>query len=259
MSIATKNKRIRSQTVHRVALVAAVLLAFLAGYAHGAVLTPTTATYKGSYGILNVGTATLKLTRDDDCWRWHSVVQPTGLAALLLGKVTDNSRFCVVEGSLQPRYFAHHEAGDAEDSYTLSFDWDNGGSVRHNGGEPFAVPAGAVDPFLLQLAARRWLAQAEAAGKNPASLPPKEFAIVDENEIKHYRLAVSEGRRITTPAGTFETLRVARIDDSDEQIVFWAAPKLDYLPVRVEHVEDGSTTLSLELIKLEREENRGAV
>ncbi|CAN0335075.1 unnamed protein product, partial [Chrysoparadoxa australica] len=79
----------------------------------------------------------------------------------------------------------------------------------------------------------------------------------DEDEIKTYRLAVSEGPSVETAAGSFKTIRLARVDDGDKQLVFWAAPALDFLPVRVEHRKDGSTQIRLDLQSVERTDESG--
>lgn len=238
-------------TAIRHSLIALGLLAVVPVQA--AVLSPFTATYRASHGIIGLGEATFELSRDNGCWRWHGVANPSGLAAMLIGTVTDDSRFCVTDsGELSPRQFRHHESDDAEDSYQLGFNpTDTTASL--NGGEAFDVPADAVDPFLLQIAARRWLADAE----NPAEAGAREFTVVDEDEIKTYRLAVSEGPSVETAAGSFKTIRLARVDDGDKQLVFWAAPALDFLPVRVEHRKDGSTQIRLDLTSVERTDESG--
>lgn len=225
----------------------------LAAPASAAVLQPFKATYKAHHGFIGLGQATFQLQRSGSCWRWHGVANPSGLAALFIGQVTDTSQFCVArDGTLLPKYFRHHEEGDAESSYTLAFNWAKG-MVQYNDTKPFEVPRGAIDPFLIQLAARLWLARAE----NPVNLSPQQFTIVDEQEIKTYRLAVSDGKRIETGAGTFNTLRVARVDEDDEQLIFWVAPKLDYLPVKVEHRANGDTRIALVLQSLKVQSDQG--
>lgn len=238
-------------TAIRLSIIIAGLLLAASLPARADVLSPFTATYQGSYSFLSVGEATFELSRWGACWHWHGAANPAGLAALLMGNVTDNSYFCKVDNRLQPRQFSHREAADAEDSYDLKFTWPQG-LASYNGGAGFQVPEGAIDPFLLQLAARRWLAQSD----HPTSEQPQEFVVVDEDEVKHYRLAVSQGKRITVPAGTFDTVRIARVDKKDEELVFWAAPKLDFLPVLVEHREDGKTGLRLTLSSFHREQQK---
>lgn len=234
-------------TAIRNKLIIGLLSLTLALPAGAAVLQPFKATYEGSLGFVGVGQATFTLQRYGSCWRWHNLINPSGLAAMFIGRVTTTSRFCVAQdGTLLPKYFRHHEEGDPESSYTLAFNWAEN-TVQYNGGEPFEVPRGAIDPFLIQIAARLWLARAE----NPASLPPRTFTVVDEHEITQYTLAVSEGKRIETPAGTFDTLRVARVDDDDEQLVLWVAPRLDYLPVKAALQSEGRPTINLVLQKVQ--------
>lgn len=232
-------------TAIRNKLLLGVLALGLMGPAAGAaVLQPFTATYSASHGFIGLGTATFELSRSGDkCWRWHGVADPSGVASLFVGKVTDESLFCVRDdGSLKPLYFAHTETGDLESSYSLDFNWFRG-TVQYNNNEPFPVPQNAIDPFLIQIAARLWLARAE----DPTSLAPRVFTVVDENEITHYRLAVSDGPQVETGAGTFDTIRVARVDEEDEKLILWVAPELAYLPVKVEHRENGDTQISLVL------------
>lgn len=242
-------------TVIRNNLIVALLGLSLAAPAGAAVLTPFKATYKASHGIIGLGEATFKLRRSGECWRWHGVANPSGLAAMLIGRITDNSEFCVADdGTLRPQRFKHHEEGDAEDSYTLDFNQDEG-TVEYDAGESFPAPASAVDPFLIQIAARLWLERAEA----PLELDAREFTVVDEDEVKQYRLAVSEGPRIKTGAGKFRTIRVARVDDSDKQLIFWTAPELDYMPVKVEHREDGKTRIKFQLRSVEMQAQQGTI
>lgn len=236
-------------------LIVGLLALGLAGPAGAAVLEPFKATYKASHGIIGLGEATFKLNRSGDCWRWHGVANPSGLAAMLIGRITDDSEFCLADdGTVMPQRFQHEEQGDAEDSYRLDFNWDEG-TVEYNSGEPFPVSKGAVDPFLIQIAARLWLERADT----PLKLDAREFTVVDENEIKQYRLAVSEGPRIETGSGTFKTIRVARVDDSDKQLIFWTAPELDYLPVKVEHREDGKTRIRFLLRSMNKKPSQGEV
>lgn len=220
----------------------------LAAPVGAAVLQPFTATYSASHGFIGLGEATFQLERANGCWHWHGVANPSGIAALFVGQVTDSSHFCVAEdGTLLPQHFQHHEEGAPEDSYSLSFNW-NKGTVQYNGGEPSEVKRGTVDPFLIQILARLWLARSD----QPTGMTPRQFTVVDEDEITHYRLAASDGKRITTKAGTFDTIKIARIDEDDEQLIFWTAPELDYMPVKVAHRENGETQIALLLTSFEQ-------
>jgi len=223
-------------TVTRTSLTLLALLTMALPTA-ASVLDPFEARYEVSRGGVSLGQARFSLSAwgDSGCLAYKGVAEPNAFIRLFIGKVVDESYFCPDgEAGVRPHHFRHVETSDEADSYTLDFDW-SAGEVTYNEDKTFDAPAGGVDPFLLQLSARLWLENAETA----AEAGEREFTIVDEDEIKTYRLAVTTGGKIETPAGTYETIKLERIDDPDRQLIFWAAPALDFLPIQVErHKKD---------------------
>lgn len=222
--------------------------------ASAAVTDSFKATYSVSYGFLGLGEITfqLKPAGKPGCYVYSGHGQPNAIVSMLIGELSDKSRFCITEqGTLKPQFFRHHEEGDPEDSYTLTFNWQ-AGTVRYqnrNGNiRTMSLPETATDPLSLQIAARLWLANAA----HPAQLPNRTFTLVDENEIKSYTLAVEPGGTITVPAGQYDTLIVKRVDDDDETLRLWLARYANWIPVRVEHEEDGRV-ITMELTSLVRE------
>lgn len=225
----------------------AVLLTAIALPAAAGVLSPFEAHYKVQRGSLGLGTTEFSLSRDGDCYRYHGVARPSALVSLFIGTVTDDSRFCVEDGQVQPQHYEHVRAGDAEDSYSLAY--KNGQvTYKSRAGEArtFEAPADALDPSVIQIAARLWVAGAD----QPTKLPNKTFAMVDEDEVKHYELAVRDGGRIETPAGAWPTLLVERVDDPDRSLRFWLAPGLDWLPVKIEYQKKDDPVIRMTLEKL---------
>lgn len=227
---------------HRVRLLLAGLLLAVAGSASAAVTDSFVATYSVDYGFIGLGTITfeLKPAGQPDCYVYTGQGQPNAIVSMLVGSLSDESRFCITDnGVLQPHYFRHHEEGDPEDSYTLNFNWD-AHTVRYQNRDgnirTLSLPDKATDPLSLQIAARMWLADS----LKPAELPNRGFALVDENEVKTYTLAVKPGGTVEVPAGRYDTLIVERVDD-DEHLRFWLAEYADWVPVRVEHEKDGRT------------------
>jgi len=215
------------------------------------VLDPFEARYHVSRGGVGVGEARFSLSAwgDRGCLAYKGTAKPNAFIGLFVGKVMDQSYFCPGgEVGVRPYHFRHVETDDQEDSYTLDFDW-SAGQVTYNENQTFDAPADGVDPFLLHIAARLWLANAD----DPANAGERDFSIVDEDEIKTYRLAVSEGETVETPAGTFDTLRVERVDDPDERLILWATPALDYLPIKVAHHDDDDPVVRMELEQISRE------
>ena len=238
---------------HRVRRLVAILLCVIAGNASAAATDSFTATYSVSYGFLGLGTLSFQLKPGDksDCYVYSGQGQPSTLVSMLVGNLSDTSRFCVTEdGKIQPQYFRHHEEGAPNDSYTLQFDWQDG-TVRYQNRDGnirvMALPQTATDPLSLQVAARMWVSNAE----DPKQLPNRDFTLVDEDEIKAYTLAVKPGGTISVPAGRFDTVIVERVDDKDETLRFWLARYADWIPVRVQHESDGRT-ITMNLKSLQR-------
>lgn len=234
----------------------AIVLCVIAGNASATATDSFTATYSVSYGFLGLGTLSFELKPGDQsgCYVYSGQGQPSALVSMLVGNLSDVSRFCVTAaGKIHPQYFRHHEDGSPDDSYTLQFDWQNG-TVRYqnrNGNiRVMALPQTATDPLSLQVAARVWVTDTVQPGQPPAQ-QTRKFRLVDEDEIKTYTLAIRPGGTISVPAGDFDTVIVERVDDKDETLRFWLAAYADWIPVRVQHESDGRT-ITMNLKSLQR-------
>ena len=230
------------------ALAAASLL-LAAPPAAADVLSPFEAHYRVKRGSLGLGDTVFTLARDGECYRYAGEARPNAVVSLFVGKVTDESRFCVRDGRVSPRRFEHVETGDDEDSYTLTFA-EGRVTYKSRAGEAhsFDAPDDALEAFVIHVAVRLWMAGSD----DPAELANRSFTVVDEDEIKRYELAVRDGGRVETPAGTWDTLIVARVDDPDRRLTFWVAPALDWLPIRVEHQKRDDPVIRMTLSKLPR-------
>lgn len=185
-----------------------------------------------------------------DCWVYQGKANPNALAHLFLGDITDESRFCVVDGQIQPQHFRHHIDGNPKKSYTLSFDW-SAMQVTYDSekGKHAVYPLveGAQDPLSLQIAARRWVAAAD----QPGSLGEKTFQMTDDDGVEPYGLAVSDGGRIKTAAGRFKTLKVARTGQHSHALAFWLAEQANWIPVQVRQLNDGDTAFTMTVERLQ--------
>lgn len=224
---------------HRVAL--ALSLALGVAVTARAAPPPVTASYHARYAVSRAGMALgeahfqLSDAGPRNCYVYSGQATPNAFASLFVGRIEQESRFCVVDGHIRPQWYRHRQAGKPRDSYTLTFDWadhviryvDAAGRHRH-----FALKPGTQDPMSLQVAARRWLAgqhQAKVAGAR------HRFRVADDNGIHDYQLRVSAGGVIDTPAGHFDTVKVERVGHADQNLVFWLARDADWIPIRVEH------------------------
>lgn len=240
------------------ALLAAGLLATGLGAAGSVAAAAIPSAFDARFAVdhsgLPLGNAQFTLSAGDEsgCWIYRGRANPNALAQMFLGNITDESRFCMVDGQVRPQHFSHHIDGDADKSYTLAFDWDGmQATYDSETGEHDVYPlkAGTQDPLSLQFAARRWV----AAAADPATLDEKTFQMIDDDGVEPYGLAASDGGTIKTPAGRYATLKVARTGDHSHALAFWLAPDADWIPVRVRQIKDGSTAFTMTMKRLKRE------
>lgn len=237
----------------RLTVLAFVTLLCTAATAQAAVTDAFTADFTVTRGELALGTTTFGLepAEREGCYVYTGRAHPNAVVRMFIGEVTDESRFCIDDGRLRPQHFRHHIDGEPGKSYTLEFDWDAHEVVYENETgkhKTMALDDTALDPLSIQIAARRWLAKAD----DPAALDERSFPIVDEDEIKTYRLRVSDGGVINTADGRFDTLRVERVDDPKRHLRFWLAREADWIPIRVEHEKGDDGIFRMNLTKLTR-------
>ncbi|HYW03903.1 MAG TPA: DUF3108 domain-containing protein [Gammaproteobacteria bacterium] len=222
-----------------VSLLLAVPAAGAAGF-----IPSYTAHYSLSRGAFTLAESKFTLQREaDGKLRYHSEAEPRGLARLFFSdnSISETSVFRLHDGRIQALsyQFVHHN-GDKADRRSVRFDWENDTAVSRKDGKTrhLKVPPGTVDQMVLQLAVMRDLAD----GRDEMS-----YKLVSDNELKTYHFAVKGRERVHTSAGTFYTLRVERTRDPDKTTVFWCAPKLDYLPVKMLQQKKGGAAIRLEL------------
>jgi hypothetical protein len=223
----------------RAAAGAVLALACGAAVAAEPVLPELQLRYAASWGGTSLGqiVITLKPQGGPDCYRYESVSDPVGIVRWFYGKPREVSEFCISGGKVVPKRFEFVH----RDGFTLEFD-TAAGKVRDAKGRSRDIPPGAQDRFGLQQAVRLW-AMANASTKDASA----EFPMVDEDRARTYRFAITARETIQIPAGTFDTLRVERVDNKRRISRYWIAPERDWMPVKVETGKDGKVQLRMEL------------
>ena len=198
------------------------------------VFSPYQAVYEVNRGKVMLGDSTFTLKHTEgDCYHLKGIAEPKGLAALFAGRMTEESHFCLENGKPRSqKYRVTREGGDDDDNYTLRFDWGNQ-LVTTDKSEPRELPAEGFDRTVMELALRQQLAR---HFKKTEELPSKDFIflMVEDDEIKPYRLKVVGRETIATPAGRYEAIKIERQNSKRRQLRMWLAPELDYLPVLLE-------------------------
>lgn len=218
------------------------LLACLSFAAPGATPAPSTATYLLSRGMLTLGEAHFRLAPHGEagCWRYEYRAEPTGLARLFIGEVSERSDFCMIAGELLSQRFEFRRADKSEDDFSLSFNWKDR-VVRSSAGEMRELQAGMVDRLAMQIAVQNWVID------RGGQVGPDEIAVtkIDKNKVRTYRFRIVGRETIRAPAGSFDTVRVERVGDPKKSTRFWLAPSRGYLAVRVDQVKGGSEQIEM--------------
>jgi hypothetical protein len=204
------------------------------------------ATYKLSYSGFHVGEAIYELDVDDDGnVLFKARVEPRGIASLIRNDIiSEQSRLQLDDdGSLIAiRYEYLHERGRlTEEEKSIEFDWEAGQaiSVVDEDEVRLDLKPGTVDRMSLQL---KIMQDGVLDGNHEQII----YEVVEDLELRDYQFEVKGRSRIRTGAGSFDTLRLERRHGS-RTTVFWCAPALDYLPVRVEQRRDGQSTSRMDM------------
>lgn len=208
-------------------------------------LKPYSATYSVGWGrnVLGEGVITLSADGDPDCYRFESRTHPIAPVRWFYGSPRETSLFCVRDGQIRPKRFEYFNDKREKDNFTLDFDWFQRKVKTLYRGELTQrdLPEAAYDRFVIQLAGRLWAQQQQ----DKAQPEPLELVMIDDDRIATYRFVIAGLEKVETPAGRFEALRVDRVDRKDKSLHSWLAPERDYLPVKIEKIEDGEVTLRM--------------
>ncbi|HET7587265.1 MAG TPA: DUF3108 domain-containing protein [Gammaproteobacteria bacterium] len=221
-----------------------VLLLLLAVPGFAATLKPYAADYDVITHGVRAGVAKFQLEKlGKDRWRFKSDSHATGLVSLFRDDViSESSVFTIADsGEFSAREYRYSHTGDDERTQSILFDWkhDVAHSTYRGDEKKIDIPKGASDPFLAQLK----LSRSVAGGMDAGSFP-----VVNRNELEVYHLKVVGRDAISVPAGAFTAVRVERSEPgSIRKTIFWLAPKLNYVPVKVAQIKDGDPVFRLEL------------
>ncbi|WP_348673275.1 DUF3108 domain-containing protein [uncultured Abyssibacter sp.] len=215
--------------------------------ASNAAFAPWKASYSLTRGPLTLGHAEFELVDDDgqNCHVYRYDAKPVGLARLFIGQLHEVSEFCVRDGVIRTQRFEFRRDDEPEDNFVLNFDWD-ALTVTGPGDKERQIPEDAMDRLAIQLAVRDLLVS------HPDALPtePRNFTMIEDDRIKTYTMQVKGREVVKTPAGELQAIRVERVKDPSKTTIFWVAPELGYIPVRVEQRKNDSEVLSIALRKL---------
>ena len=230
--------------------VVAAALAVAANEANGADAPVATwsATYRVEYKGKEAGVSDWSV-RDlgDGRYEFQARITPKGMLKLIRPKPTiERSQFRVEGNHYRPlEYWFEDGSRSGEDNWHLVFDWERRVATvtTSEARREIAVPDAALDIGTLKAAVMRDIAARGAPGP---------YEIADEDSVGTYEYTDSGPATLQTGVGSLETqLFVQRRAGSSRSTWLWAAPKLGFLPVRVEQRRNDEVQTSFLLQKVD--------
>ncbi len=176
-------------------------------------------------------------------WRFVSRVEPSGiLAALVGGTIAETTELTLAGTRLRPLHYRFQRRGLGLDrDVTVRFDWASGRVQNEVNGSRWSmrVPDTALDKHSLVLTV--------AADLRSGTLAPS-YPVADGGRLKTYSYERLDSERLVTPLGVYDTIKLRRLRPGRQPAtLFWHAPALDHLPVRIERLDDEGRVLRMAL------------
>ncbi|MGB5178776.1 MAG: DUF3108 domain-containing protein [Gammaproteobacteria bacterium] len=189
--------------------------------------------FKASYRLeqhdLHIGTASIAWHTDEQgryLYEFHS--RPVRWVSWFAdNELRESSRGEIDAGGIRPLHYHYERSGGNQRIARLSFDWQSMRVENDVAGSHWAmdIPPGTHDKLATQLGMMIALGE----GKEDVT-----FTVADGGTLKEYRYHVIGKETLDLPAGTFRTVKVAKLrKDIDQETIIWFAPALHYLPVRI--------------------------
>ena len=216
-----------------------LLLALLGILLAPAALTQTLQPFAASYRAAVKGlssTVSSRLQQDNE-GRWLL----ENHTSLFFFDFVERTDFFIQDHRVYPTRYEYRDE-------VIRFDWSEGvASVRdEDGSGQIRLPDAPVHDMLSFQVQLRLDLRA-----NP-QLQQGDYRVVDGGRLKNYQLVGLGQAQLALPAGKIDTLafRLQRTGKNHHTLI-WLAPALDYLPVKLERIDDNRSVLTLELVSVD--------
>lgn len=189
-------------------------------------LEPFTASYQFSYGSKNLGEATRKLSKNGNEWHYQFSSKIP-----LIGSATETSNFVLQNGQIQSHsYRRQTRILVHNDTVSLDFKPQQKQILTNRKDQKRTLEwkNNVLDDLNAELQVREDL---KKGGLKPS------YLIADYKEVEG-RQFVQEGKETIKAANgkSYDTIKVRlKHSKANRNTIFWLAPSLDYLPVKVTH------------------------
>ncbi|MEM7543742.1 MAG: DUF3108 domain-containing protein, partial [Pseudomonadota bacterium] len=165
-------------------------------------------------------------------------LKATGLLALVSDKRDhEKSEGTFSERFVPQRYTRTRSKGKKTKTWVVNFNYES--QVVDSKGHNFEVSYPLVGELL-----DRMIYQLQIAVDSKFASQRERYGIADRRKRKEYLVERLAAEKLETVLGPLATERIERRKNDQQKTVFWLAPKLHWLPVKVEHQDDGELTVA---------------
>jgi len=222
-----------------------ILLTLFFNNANSNALPDFDAHYKLYKSGLNAATTHLSLRQSAGQYIYKSNSKTAGLVSVFRNDTISEIshwKFNKKNQIIVSDYTYKHMKGKKRKKYrNVRFNWSENIAINKykNQTKSVKLKPTSIDGFTLQLALMLDLK------KNKKQL---DYLIVDDGRIKNYHFSIIGKEQIKTAAGTYQTIKLKRVRKNKKRTTYmWCAPKLNYLPVKIQHVEKNGSKFGMEL------------
>lgn len=230
-------------------LLAGFLLLFLVAGVHAELLPDFYANYQVELNGIQAGELRQTLSTDAAGQRkFVSKTQAKGMFAFIKPDVIEETSLWIYHNEhIRPMFYRYSRNGGSKDKLlTMDFYWNKRKVHIDDREHPWdlEIKNRTLDKLVYQLQLMHDLANDRER---------LSYTIADGGKLKNYKIVRLGQETIDTPLGKIETVKLTRERDadSDRKTILWCAPALDYLPVKLEHIEKDGSRFTAYLRKLD--------
>lgn len=163
------------------------------------------------------------------------------LSLLLLG-FTEQAIFKIENNQVIPLTYRFENGLNRKKNTELSFNWSHSTATEANRKLTVTISPETRDVLSFQLQLR--LDLLDSGDK----FTDKTYTVIDKKRLKEYTVTAIGEEELTTPAGKFVAVKLEqRRTGKSDFTTLWLAKSMDYFLVKMERIEDGRATYSLEI------------
>ncbi len=206
------------------------------------------ATYDVHKGNIRVGKMMVSLRKVGDDLIYESNTNPAGIAAFFLGQqeIIDRAVLRLIGTSYRTIEFKHEmKNSDKNRNEYYVFDWDNyKANVQYKDRKnTLDITTHTFDNFSTQLLLMR---------KPDVKATENIYSVISKGRLKEYVYKFEKNEALETKLGKLNVNKYVRKKNDEKKTTYlgWYAESLNYIPVKLEKMENGKIDVSIQITNI---------